>query len=126
MKLGFDRQGWTLNDCGPQPPSARYLPLVMGMGEENVWKPVENTRLLQELHWPYEVSRALNAAVHPETYKVAEKVVQFIQENTSALLSSRIEYLGNKVIQGKILLMCILPRPCYICVSNRFAIQDNK
>lgn len=101
MKFGFDRQGWTLDDCGERPASARYLPSVMGMGEENVYKRVENARILQEFHWPYEVSRALNAAVQPETYKVAEKVVRFIQSNSSALLSSRIESLSNKVIQGQ-------------------------
>lgn len=121
MKLGFDRQGWTLDDCGPRPTSGRYLPLVMGMGEQNVWKRVENARLLQEFHWPYEVSRALNAAVQPETYKVAEKVVRFIQKNSTALLSSRIKSLANKVVQGKWSFVFIVFPSSLIFVSDNLS-----
>ncbi|KAH9807526.1 hypothetical protein DFH28DRAFT_1138971 [Melampsora americana] len=101
MKLGLERQGYTLDDVGERPTSDCYLPVIMGLGEETVFKRIENARLLEEEHWPYEVSRALNAAVQPDTYQVAEHVVNFIQENCGAMLSKRIKSLHNKIVQGQ-------------------------
>ncbi|KAH9820228.1 hypothetical protein DFH28DRAFT_1093465 [Melampsora americana] len=87
MKLGLERQGYTLHDVSERPTSNCYLPVIMGLGEET------------EEHWPYEVSRALNAAVQPDTYQVAEHVVTFIQENCGAMLSEQIKSLHNKIKQ---------------------------
>ncbi|EGG06691.1 uncharacterized protein MELLADRAFT_106551 [Melampsora larici-populina 98AG31] len=72
MELGFDRQGYRLEDCGDWPNSDRHLPKVMGLGEDCLFKRVDNARRIQQLHWAYEVSRVVNAAVQPETYEVAE------------------------------------------------------
>ncbi|EGF97736.1 uncharacterized protein MELLADRAFT_114115 [Melampsora larici-populina 98AG31] len=102
MCLGLERQGYTMDDLGEgdSPKSNHLLPQIMGLGEGCVFQRIENARLLPELLWPYEVSRALNAAVNPETYAVAERVTSFIERNSSALLSNRIKTLHNKIIQG--------------------------
>ncbi|EGG07539.1 uncharacterized protein MELLADRAFT_62535 [Melampsora larici-populina 98AG31] len=36
MQLGLERQGYTLDDVGEGPASSRYLPVVMGLGEESL------------------------------------------------------------------------------------------
>lgn len=101
MNWEFDRQGWTFADCGDITTSNQHLPQVSALGEDKLFKHIENTRILPELLWPYEVSQALNAAVNPDTYAVAERVVRCIQDNSSALLLERIKGLHNKVVHGQ-------------------------
>ncbi|EGG02570.1 uncharacterized protein MELLADRAFT_66273 [Melampsora larici-populina 98AG31] len=99
--FGRERQGWKLNDVGAGPQEDRHLPLPMGLGEESLFKRIKNGRIHDELHWPYEVSHALNASVNPKTFEVAERVVNFIGQNSGSMLSKRISTLENKVIQGQ-------------------------
>lgn len=100
MKLGFERQGWTIKDCGDLPKSDRHLPQISGLGESSPFKRMENARIISELLWPYEVSRALNAAVNPPAYEAAHQAVKFIQDNGGTLLSQRIQGMHNRIIHG--------------------------
>ncbi|EGG03249.1 uncharacterized protein MELLADRAFT_65669 [Melampsora larici-populina 98AG31] len=101
MQLGLERQGYTLDDVGEGPKSDQHLPQVMGLGEGCVFQRIENARIQAELLWPYEVLRALNAAVNPDTYTASQRVIRFIERNSSAMLSERIKGLHNNIIQGQ-------------------------
>ncbi|KAH9810730.1 hypothetical protein DFH28DRAFT_1131900 [Melampsora americana] len=101
MELGFERQGYQLDDCGEWPESDRHLPQVMGLGEDCLFKRVDNARRIQELHWAYEVSRAVNASVQPETYQVAEKVISYLKEHSDPLFVEHLERSDNRIIHGQ-------------------------
>ncbi|EGG04013.1 uncharacterized protein MELLADRAFT_65209 [Melampsora larici-populina 98AG31] len=86
MELGFECQGYRLEECGDWPDSDHNLPQVMALGEDCLFKRVINARRIQEMHWAYKVSRVINAEVQPDTYEVAEKVISYLKENSDPLL----------------------------------------
>ncbi|EGG08112.1 uncharacterized protein MELLADRAFT_105290 [Melampsora larici-populina 98AG31] len=101
IQLGFDRQGYNLDDLGDWPTSDSHLPVAMGLGEESLFMHTDNAHRLQELHWAYEVSRVVNASVQPETYKIAEDVVKFVAKNSGPFVSERLERSHNRIIHGQ-------------------------
>lgn len=82
------------------PKSNIYLPRASALGSEILFKRDENARIHDEFHWLHEVSRALNSAVHPESYRVANQVVDFVEDNSSSMLANVIKSSHNKIIQG--------------------------
>ncbi|KAH9820198.1 hypothetical protein DFH28DRAFT_924695 [Melampsora americana] len=60
--------------------------------------------IIDKLHWTYQVLHALNTSVNPETFKVAEQVVGFIEEASGPFVAKHIKELQNKVIQAFVLI----------------------
>ncbi|EGG02395.1 uncharacterized protein MELLADRAFT_66407 [Melampsora larici-populina 98AG31] len=101
MQLGMEHQGYTMDDIGEGPMDDQYLPQISGLGENHVFQRIKNACIRSEILWPYEILRALNAAVNPKTYAAAERVTSFIQKTAGLLLAERIKALHNKVVQGQ-------------------------
>lgn len=76
------------------------LAQVIQMGEEAVFKRIDNARVTSELLWQHEISRALNAAVLPETYAAAERAIDWIAAQSGPLLQERIKSMHNRLLPG--------------------------
>lgn len=75
---------------------------IIKLGEDAVWKRIENARISSELLWQHEVSRALNKAVQPEAYAAAERSIAFIADQTGPLLAERIQKMHNRLFPGEL------------------------
>lgn len=102
MKWFPERQGvrTAADISGEWKISERNLAQVIQMGEEAVYKRIDNARVSSELLWQHEISRALNAAVQPETYAVAERTINWISEQAGPLLAERIKTMHNALLPG--------------------------
>lgn len=102
MKWFPERQGFATagSKSRPLPLSENNLAQVIQMGEEAVYKRIDNARVSSELLWQHEISRALNAAVQPETYAVAERTIKWIADQAGPLLSERIKSMHTSLLPG--------------------------
>lgn len=82
--------------------SKQNLPGPMKTSEETLLKTEATARLIPELIWQQEISRALNAVVNEEAFEKAEKVVEYVQEQVSSpLVDYKLSRSHNKVVHGE-------------------------
>ncbi|KAH9806921.1 hypothetical protein DFH28DRAFT_1090440 [Melampsora americana] len=98
IQLGLNRQGYHFDDLKDWPVEDCHLPVAMGLGEESLFKRTDNARQLQELHWPYKVSRVVNASVQPKTYQIADKIMDYVIKNSGPLVSERLGRSDNRIV----------------------------